>query len=56
MGRPPLPEGERGARVDLYLSAAAQEALAELTGEESKSALVSRLLVEALAKERRKKR
>ncbi len=55
MGRPPLPEGERGKRVDLYLTAEAQAALAELLGPDmrGRSALVSRLLVEEAKRNRR---
>lgn len=56
MGRPPLPEGEKGKAVMLYLTAAALEALEQLVGEENRSGVVSRLLVEALAKAKRKRR
>lgn len=54
MGRPPLPPDERGKRVNVYLSAAALAAVEALTTEETMSALISRLLVEALKKRRRR--
>lgn len=56
MGRPPLPEEERGKRTNLYLSAAAIAALEELKGEENASAYVSRMLLEALERARRRRR
>lgn len=55
MGRPPLPKNEKGQRVDLYLRASAVEALNELADKGERSAFVSDLLDEALAKKRRKK-
>lgn len=57
MGRPPLPDDERGKRTNIYLSAELLVGLEELkqsTGEGT-SALFSRLLTEALTKLRRKK-
>ncbi len=55
MGRPPLPEGERGKRVDLYLTAEAIAACVELLGPDmpGRGALVSRLLVEEASRNRR---
>lgn len=49
-GRPPLPEDQRGKRVNLYLSAEAVEALRVLVGGGNQSELVSRLLVEEQAR------
>ena len=51
MGRPPLPDDQRGRRVTLYLSAAAAEALEAFAGKRgNKSEIVSRLLVEERAR------
>lgn len=45
LGRPPLPDGQRGRAVHLYLSAPALAALAALAGTGNQSELVSKLLV-----------
>ncbi len=55
MARPPLPEGQRGKAVRLYLSAPALAALAALAGSGNQSELVSRLLVDELKRQSRRR-
>jgi len=54
IGRPKLPDEDRGKRVLLYLSADALRALDEIAGDGERSSVVSRLIVEEYARKTRR--